>query len=351
MKQSFFEKNLTAKIADHIASATPGLQLQVFAQGRKVCDLSIGETYAYYDLASLTKVIFTTQAMMQAFEEKKWNLESKIKEFLPWFQSETVTVVDVLTHASGLPWWYPFFEKLDLQTSRLNRWTESARMIREMKLDGGKHSVYSDVGFILLGHVLESFYDKPVLDIWQNLKQEVYARSTLEFHPENVAPYKQSYYAPTERCQWRHKTIQGEVHDDNTWALGGVSTHAGLFGSIDDVSWFGLYLRSQLKGISKTLVKQKTALLFAKRALPDGQGDWALGYMMPTLGASSSGNYFSQDSLGHTGFTGTSVWYDPAQDVLVSLLSNRVFLGRDNKKFAQLRKDIHNWVMEGLKRM
>jgi len=144
--------------------------------------------------------------------------------------------------------------------------------------------------------------------------------------------------------------MQGEVHDDNAWSLGGVSSHAGLFGSIDDLGWFGLFIRGQLQGISRTLIKQKTAQLFATRSLPLGRGDWALGYMMPTPGASSSGDYFSPYSIGHTGFTGTSFWYDPAQDMIVAILSNRVAFGREREVFKELRPKIHNWIVEGLRR-
>jgi CubicO group peptidase (beta-lactamase class C family) len=161
---------------------------------------------------------------------------------------------------------------------------------------------------------------------------------------------KLSLYAPTEECPVRRKLVQGEVHDLNAWALGGVSTHAGLFGSIDDVGWFSLHLRSHLLGIARYSIRQKTAQLFAKRALPEGHGDWAMGYMMPTPGAASCGTYFSLDSIGHTGFTGTSVWYDPKMDLSVCILSNRVLYGADNKAFGKLRPEIHNWIVENYRR-
>ena len=344
------EKKLAKQISENIASAAPGVQIQVHQMGKKVCDFSVGETYPYYDLASLTKIIFTVQAFIQAFEDEKWNFKTSVQEFCPWFPHPEVLIADCLTHSSGLSWWEPIYQNLDLNTSRLNRWTEGARILRSLEVNRTDQSVYSDIGFILLGHVLESMHSLPLTEIWSRLKGEFYDRSTLDFHEDNKPKNPAKFYAPTERCQWRGKMIQGEVHDDNTWALGGVSTHAGLFGSIDDLGWFALYLRSQIKGISKTKIKQKTANLFASRAMPTGKGDWAFGYMMPTPGGSSSGNYFSQSSIGHTGFTGTSLWYDPAQDISIAILSNRVFLGRENKEFSVLRPQIHNWIMEGLKR-
>lgn len=351
MSLSAFEKKLKKQIEESLAPAAPGVQIQVHQTGKKVCDLSIGQTYAYYDFASLTKIVFTVQAMMKAFDEGRWNLKSKVQEFCPWFPHEDILITQCLSHSSGLVWWSPLYQNLDLATTPLNRWEEGARIIRELPLDRQETSVYSDVGFIVLGHVLESMYSLPLIEIWEKLKEELYPRTTLEFHPNNEPKHAVKHYAPTERCQWRQKTIQGEVHDDNTWAFGGVSTHAGLFGSIDDLGWYALFLRNELKGFSRISIKTKTAQLFASRARPAKKGDWALGYMMPTPGVSSAGNYFSESSIGHTGFTGTSVWYDPLQDISVSILSNRVLYGRENKEFAKLRPQIHNWIMEGLKRV
>ncbi len=351
MSLSSLEKKISKLIEPALGSATPGVQIQIHQAGKKICDLAVGETFPYYDLASLTKIIFTVQVMMKAFEEGKWNLQTKVQEICPWFLSSQVLITDCLTHTSGLAWWLPLYQQLDLTSSRLNRWTESARILQNQKLDSPDKSVYSDLGFILLGHVIENFYSLPLLDIWEKLKAENFQATTLEFHPENIAKSAAKYYAPTENCLWRKRRIQGEVHDDNAWALGGVSTHAGLFGSIDDLGWFGLCLRSQLKGLSRTMVKIRTAKLFSTRALPFERGDWAMGFMMPTMGGSSSGQYFSAESVGHTGFTGTSFWYDPIQDLSVGILSNRVFYGRENKQFAALRPQIHNGIMEALKRI
>lgn len=350
MATSVFEKKMIERIEEKITGVTPGLQLQVYQSGRKICDIAVGETFPYYDLASLTKIIFTATAMILAFEEKKWNLQTKVCEHLKWYPHKDTKIVDLLNHSSGLVWWTPFYKKIQVQDSSLHKWSEAARVIRELPLEKTDTSVYSDVGFILLGMILESLYDKPLVEVWKMIRGEFFQRSDFNFHPDNAPVHAARMYAPTERCDWRAKLLQGEVHDDNTWAFGGVSSHAGLFGSVDDVSWYGLFLRSQIKGVSKTRIKTKTMKLFTERSRPAGKGDWALGFMMPTPGNSSSGNYFSSQSIGHTGFTGTSIWYDPVQDILVSLLSNRTLLGRENKEFAQLRPLIHNWVMESIKR-
>lgn len=351
MRFSQFEEKLAKKIAEKLPGAAPGVQVQVHQQGRKICDVSVGDTFAYYDLASLTKAIFTATAMMKAFDEGKWQLTTKVCDLLPWFPHSEVLLVNCLTHTTGLPWWSDFYKHIDLNQSVPDRWKQLGQMIREIPREKPEKALYSDVGFMLLGFCLEQIEQAPLQEIWKRLKESFYPRlATLEFHPDNKVPHALKLYAPTERCPWRGRLIQGEVHDENAWALGGVATHAGLFGSVDDVSWVGLFLRSQLLGISRIQVKLKTAKLFMGRALPLGKGDWALGYMMPTPGSSSSGDYFSPYSIGHTGFTGTSMWFDPSSDLLIVILSNRVFLGRDLKEFLKLRPQIHNWVIEGLRR-
>lgn len=350
VRYSVLEKTVMQKLEEGLRDRAPGAMVRAYQGGRIVCDVAVGNTYAYYDLASLTKIIFTVQAMMWAFEQGKWTLETRVAEVLPWFAHREVKLRDLLTHTSGLPWWAPFYQELNPHLSRSERRLQLQELIKKQPLENVGQSVYSDVGFMTLGFVLEKLFDKPLLDVWGEIKEKFYAGTTLEFHADNQTPQRASLYAPTEECPWRKKLVQGEVHDENAWALGGVSTHAGLFGSIDDVAWYALQLRSQLLGIARYSIRQKTAQMFAKRALPEGQGDWALGYMLPTPGRASCGHYFSLESVGHTGFTGTSMWYDPKMDMAVCILSNRVLYGRDNKAFAELRPEIHNWIIEAYRK-
>ncbi len=350
MRYSVFEKNLITQLESKIRDVTPGLMVRAYVNGKVFCDVAVGDTYAYYDLASLTKIIFTVQAFMAAFEEGRWSLDTKVQSLVPWFNSETVTIRDVLIHRSGLPWWLPFYQWCDLNKTPAERREQLKEILIKTPLEAKDQSVYSDVGFWLLSYVLEAIYDQPIDQVWQSLKTRFYDGTTLEFNQNNEPMYRQSLYAPTEECAWRKRVLQGEVHDENAWSMGGLSTHAGLFGSIDDVSWYALQVRSQLLGIARYHIKQKTAKVFAARQVPESVGDWALGFMMPTLGSASSGSYFSGQSIGHTGFTGTSFWYDPRTDLIVVILSNRVAYGRDNKAFAMLRPILHNWIVEGMKK-
>lgn len=341
------EQVLAARIGAALPGVTPGLCLRAYRDGQLVFDIQAGETWRYYDLASLTKVIFTQQAMMRAFDQGHWNLGTTVAEVLPDFPHPRVLLRELLTHSSGIEWWKPFYLSVPAQLS----WQDKrAWLYEELKRARFEHSgkaVYSDLGFMLLGFVLEQFSGADLLAIWNALKADCYARTTLGFAPENQSATDASQFAPTEDCPWRKRVLRGEVHDDNTWALGGVSTHAGLFGSIDDVSAFGLHLRAQLQD-GAGAVRRETARLFARRALAVASGDWALGWMLPAAVGASCGRHFSRDAIGHTGFTGTSVWYDPTRDLLVVLLSNRVRYGRDNQAFAALRPQIHDWVVESL---
>lgn len=349
MRYTSQESKIIEKIKHAIPDVTPGVVARAYHLGRLVCDISVGTTSPYYDLASLTKVIFTQQAIMEAYDKGLWTFETKVKDILPDFQHD-ILIKDLLTHTSGLEWWRPFFQTipLDMPWNQKRAWIY--QQINESTLNKTDKAVYSDLGFILLGFILEKLHQKDIYQIWLDLKERSYPTTTLDFHIENKTTLPIEQFAPTEDCPWRKRILRAEVHDENTWSFGGISTHAGLFGSIEDLSAYGLTVRSQLQGIARYNIRQKTAQLFATRAIPPEVGDWALGYMMPSHESASCGPHFSVRSIGHTGFTGTSCWYDPRNDLLIMMLSNRVHYGRDNKAFVSLRPQIHSWIYESLKR-
>ncbi len=348
MTRSIREKNLALRIGAAIVDVTPGVVLRAHHGGSLVCDLQVGATHRYYDFASLTKIVFAQQAMMQAFDQGRWALDDTVQDFLPdWTHADT-RIVELLTHTSGIAWWQPFYETVDQRHGWQQRRSWLYAQLQVAPCERSGKAIYSDLGFMLLGFVLEALYDKSLLDIWLDLRAHSYAQGSLEFHLDNLPRHAVQHYAATEQCPWRHKRLQGEVHDDNTWALGGLSTHAGLFGSIEDLAAFGLQLRASLRGLDGATVRQPTAALFTRRAIAPEAGDWALGFMLPAPQGASCGRHFSPQSVGHTGFTGTSLWYDPQRDLLVSILSNRVYGGRENKSFLALRPQIHDWLVESL---
>lgn len=353
------ENKIQKLLQPHIPLATPGILLQVHQSGRKILDLAVGETFPYYDFASLTKPIFTVQALIWAYENKKWNENTVLSDILTAEQIKSyqiknlkIKIVDILTHSAGFEWWRGLYKEISYDLPLEEKWksflTHSFLSVQETPADV---SVYSDLGFLSLKLLIENMFNKSLKEVWEDVSNSFYHGFSLHFNENNTPTHDQKFYAPSERCPWRGRLLKGEVHDENAWMLNGISTHAGLFGSIDDLSSFGLQMRGNLLGIAKSPIKSKTMRFFLTRARPSQKGDWALGYMMPTPGGSSSGVYFSPYSVGHTGFTGTSFWFDPSTDLLVSILTNRVFWGRDKKDFTELRPQIHNWIIETLRRI
>lgn len=334
------------RLTDHrLERYTPGLCIEVAKNGQSKISLKMGKTYPNYDLASLTKIIFCVSVVMRLYEAKKIDLNKSLSFYLDWWPHKKIKVKNLLNHTAGLKDWQAYYKKL----ARINGPKEKREALRlelaKAKPTTRKKSVYSDIDFLLLGFLIEKIEQKPLFEVFEYEKKRLGIKG-LHFSPQNKRKYAKSKYAPTEKCSWRKKTLQGEVHDDNTWAMGGVSTHAGLFGAPKDVLKFGLLLRKALKSKKgSALCKHQTAKFFTKRVMSSKVGDFALGYMLPSKKGSSAGTKMSRQSIGHTGFTGTSLWYDPKKDILIVILSNRVHPKRANKKFVGLRPKLHDAIM------
>ena len=235
MKYTSQENKLIEKIKQAIPDVTPGVVARAYHLGRLVCDINVGQTYPYYDLASLTKVIFTQQATMEAFDQGLWTFDTKVRDILPDFKHD-IYIKELLTHTSGLVWWKPFYESIELSLSWEKKREWIYTQINNSELNKTGKAVYSDLGVILLGFILEKLYHKNIFEIWNGLKDRHYAATTLEFHLDNKTVLPREQFAPTEDCKWRKRIMRAEVHDENTWSFGGISTHSGLFGSIEDIS-------------------------------------------------------------------------------------------------------------------
>ena len=327
----------------------PGFYLQAFFQGEKITDMKLGKIHRFYDLASLTKIIFTTTYFMDAVDQKKLILSTRLKEILPWYPGSQVLLSQLLNHSVGYEPWLPFYKKIPSGLNPEQSFQQVQHFCSRSPVKKRKKSLYSDLNFFLLGAVMEQVEKKPLIFIWKKLREKFYKRSQFHFNYENKRQYPKSSYAPTENCPWRKEIITGQVHDENAFALGGVAPHAGLFGRIEDLSLFGLLLRNSFLGKNSSFVKQKTVKQFTRRSLPESRGDWALGFMCPSASGSSAGQWMDKNSFGHTGFTGTSLWYDPELDLLICLVSNRIHPSRKNRGFISLRPKLHDWIVEFLK--
>lgn len=315
-----------------------------------------------FDLASLTKVMATTTAVMQLVHEGAVSLDDRVSKHLPHFGErgkDVVTVRHLLTHSSGLKPWRAFHELLLEKERKTGVRIIGTPAAREFVLDRiyrsglvhdpGAAAVYGDLDFIVLGALVEAVTHMP-LDT--HCSERIYgplglARTGFVRPVEGDGAPPESVrrrFAATEICPWRGRVVWGEVHDPNASVMGGVAGHAGLFSTADDVHRFASILLDCWHGRSETFPPAIVRTFFTRQRIPESS-DWALGWDTPTPGASSSGRHFSEESVGHLGFTGTSVWIDLRQETVVVMLANRIHPIARRSQF-RLRPLVHDLLME-----
>jgi len=328
------------------------------------------EINSVYDLASLTKVLVTTTAVLQLLEQAELNLHDHLGDFFPEASSyyDGITIWHLLTHTSGLPavveLWQEPGEREKVETYLLNLQLENKP---------GERVLYSDPNFLLLGFLVEKL---------SGMKLENYAREYIfaplglkrtGFKPlEEPLELKADKIAPTEDCSWRGFTPRGQVHDENCFFLGGASGQAGLFSCLPDLiklmqaltpeGNLAEFISSENNDCSNAsdfdnfpnddCSNERKAGLLSRRSVELMAADCTaadlpargLGWDRAGRTDSSCGVYFSPESYGHTGFTGSSIWHDPDFNLTVILLTNRVNYGRDNQKHIKFRPRLHNLI-------
>jgi beta-N-acetylhexosaminidase len=303
-----------------------------------------------YDMASLTKVIATTTSVMILVQQKRLDLDTPVARYLPEWSAAAksdpdpswrarVTIRNLLLHNSGLPAHRDFYKQAKGHDAVL-----ALVLAEPLVHEPGTKVEYSDLGFIVLSEIVQRLTGVP-LD--EYTKQHIFAPLGMNASQFNPPRKLWPTIAPTENdVDFRKRLLQGEVHDENAWALGGVSGHAGLFSTAADTAIFAqMILNGGIYAHHRILTRATIQQFTARQAI----GDTArtLGWDVPTQ-PSSSGQYFSADSFGHTGFTGTSLWVDPDRDLFVILLTNRVNPTRANEEIRQLRPAIHDAIMQAL---
>ena len=300
-----------------------------------------------FDLASLTKILLTTLLAMIEVEHERIDLDDSLEERLPEYVKKnpgarTITVRHLLTHGSGLPAWRPFYESLRARFGESLRTLHPA--VRKAYFDAcldevpiergvGEKLVYSDLGFLLLERVLSD----DVLESSKNLFNKIPGLQLKGIRVPSVKGEGREFVA-TEICPWRG-LLQGEVHDDNAWSRGGVSGHAGLFGRLIDIQ---LWVESLFK---ERWVSLKTLKKFSETVSDSGGSVRAHGFDVPSReGLGSTGAFFSMNSIGHLGFTGTSLWMDLDSGDYAILLTNRVHPLRTDERIRKLRLAFHEEV-------
>ena len=296
-----------------------------------------------FDLASLTKVLATTPLIMQRVERGSLGLDDPVSTHVSLWRDEhggaQVTIRDLLAHCSGLPSHLPFYRELTGRAA-----FENAICATPLAYPPRSKSIYSDLGFMLLGFILEDV-GAPLSLQFDTLRQQMGGIQDLQFHPPVLW---RARTAPTRRDEWRGRLLVSEVDDDNAWALGGVAGHAGLFGTVQAVGECARHLLQILAGRQGAFQEQTLRTFISRRTDVPGSSR-ALGWdtMLPT---SSCGTHLSPQAFGHVGFTGTSLWIDPDAAIYVVLLTNRVHPTPDNDAIRQIRPALHDAVMDELGR-
>lgn len=343
----------------------PGAVLLAASQGRVAFHRAFGvlgrpdnivvTPDAIFDLASLTKPLATTLALLYLADRGALDFTRGVNAWLPELTTSKkglLTPALLLVHRSGLPAYRPYYRQVGHLGPALGRAALRQRLAAEpLARLPDTQTIYSDLGFMLLHWLVERISGQPMERL---LADTVYPALGIDadrelFFPVGEHSLAADSVAATEYCRWRRRVCRGEVHDENAWAQGRVAGHAGLFGTAMGVCRLLLALmdihKQRTQGaplIAPDYIRQ----CFAP-ALP---GRRPLGFDTITEPFSAAGKLFSKDAVGHLGFTGTSFWLDPKPERVVVLLTNRVHFGRDNRKIHWFRPVLHDAVMRVLKR-
>ena len=347
--------------------STPGIALLAAKGGDVVYRKVFGHAQIYpehrplridslFDIASLTKVIATTTAVMSLLRDEKLSLDEPLQKFLPNFPYEQVTLLQILTHSAGFSDHLPLYEFVQEEAQQqgkdfIGSPEAKALMIRligqaDLLYTPGKFTKYSDLGFILLGQAIENISGIP-LDLYcdENIFRPFGMEQT--FFQSVRGAQREGDFVATERCDWRGRVICGEVHDENAYAMGGVAGHAGLFSTLDDLQRFMARLIACYRGEDNTIPQEIVTQFFRRQNLVENSTR-ALGWDTPSRNMkerASGGTIIDETSVGHTGFTGASIWFDPTRDLTIIILANRIHPSRHNTTFLTTRPRIHDTVV------
>ncbi len=296
-----------------------------------------------FDLASLTKAVVTVPLALALVERGIWHLQDSVEKFLPQSNLPGVTLWHLLTHTSGLPAWANLFYKGAgregvFQELFSYRWPIIAPTFRP-----GERVIYSDLGYILLGWAIEKAAGKP-LDVLA--KDWIFAPLGMQDTFFNPPQALKSRIAATEDDPGRGGVLIGVVHDENAWAMGGVSGHAGLFSTAWDLALFAQMILSKGSYAGKRILSPTSIRLMSSPQTEGLNERRGLGWLLQGSGTLPAGDLLSDRAFGHTGFTGTSLWIDPLYELIVIFLTNCVHPKRrpTQEEMQRTRALVHNSV-------
>jgi serine-type D-Ala-D-Ala carboxypeptidase len=299
-----------------------------------------------FDLASLTKPLVTATSIMALVRDGKLSLENQLGHILAEFKNSEMNEIRIehlLSHTSGLPDYYPYYKILEKYPVQERKAQLRYFLINvPLKNPIGQTRLYSDLGFMILSWIIERTA-KCSIDRFVN--DEIFRPLGLEnlFYQNLYEKKKNFQYAATEICPWRKTLIEGFVHDENAFVVGGIEGHAGLFGTAENIHRL---LEHILTIYNDDLFQGIFPAHFVKIFLQRFKNfDRTLGFDTPSDKNSSSGHFFSRDSVGHLGFTGTSFWMDLKRSIIVILLTNRIHPDRKNENIKKFRPALHDAIM------
>ena len=336
------------------------------ARGQRATRLPRGEDPSsisidtVFDLGHVSGTVATTTMLMKLVEGGRLALDDRVSRYLQTFGvlgKSAITIRQLLNHTSGLAAWHPFYEELDRLNSGARRGVFSSRGATDyilnvlkrcqLKSTPGSKMLQSDLGFILLGEIIEMLTGLPLDKATAKyITQPLGLRSTsfidLSLLKRRGLHPVSEIIAPTEECAWRGRVLCGEAHDENAWAMGGVAGHSGLFSTVRDVGVLCSELIKAYHGNSEFL-SANTVRAFWQAA--SELGPWRLGWEVPTRENGLAGSGFAAESIGVTSLTGCSIWLVPEMSLSVVLLSNRINLGRSNKRIVAFRAALHEAIV------
>ena len=346
------EDLLEQAVADRVF---PGAVCLIRQDGVDLCRLAVGrETYAddaravevehLFDMASLTKVCATTPVVLRLVARGTLTLETRVADLLPFFAGEgkgAVTIRHLLTHSSGLPAWRKFYEQGLVGKAAVVR----AAAGEPLEARPGERTRYSDLGLILLMACVEQAAGA---DFDAVVQREVFDPLGMPSARFNTTGRGLPWCVPTEVSQFHGKLLDGVVHDENAFVMGGASGHAGLFAAADDVARLAeAFLRGGTDEGGDPWLPQALVANATRRQNLTANSSRCLGWDSPRAG-SWAGAAVPEGLFAHTGFTGTSVWCDPATATCVVLLTNRVHPTRKEKRHTAVRRRLHDLVQRHL---
>ena len=347
-------KPLEAAVEQAISDTVfPGATLAVLYKGKVVFHRAFGrmtyspksasvDTTTLYDLASLTKAVVTTSIVMQLVERDSLSLQAPVATYFPDFAKNgkgKVTIEQLLNHTSGLRA-HTYFSKYCTTPEQLFNAIAADSLLSAP----GTTTLYSDLGFMLLGKIVETITGKSLAsNFHERFAEPLGMRSTM-FTPPTSLLWR---IAPVEKdTLWPFSRERPQVHDQNAALLGGIAGHAGLYGTTGDLVLMTAMLMNDGSLNGRVYFRPATLKTFISRRNSPRALGWDL---RSPEGHSSAGDYFSSSSYGHLGFTGTSIWIDPEKKLAVILLSNRVYPTSDNIKIRKFRPLLHNTVVQCLR--